>query len=334
MRDRGDNVTARFSALIEGSDVDELLREIDRLCAERAWGALFQLREQCRTAVQRGKQLWPVASHAEYRLALEAPGRWAARMLEPGTGRFTLGPLPEVAAASHTWSELAQDAPPGPVAGIAAHERVVRGEDLTGDGDTRTDVLELPLVLQEWEPEYAVAEYASHEAHFPSPPVPRLARTRLPAPPAERFEQGETCRALRDMVGAWTAESNGRAEAVGVPGSVPDALAALGLRSARLAQVDAGQALAHMAWAGASGGAHGRRRGMAAGRFAAWWALAALAGLLDAWPVPPDELGHAAEGLHFHLWDAGEPDTGWSLRLGIDDPAQGVAWALGASDSA
>jgi hypothetical protein len=73
---------------------------------------------------------------------------------------------------------------------------------------------------------------------------------------------------------------------------------------------------------------------MAAGRFAAWWAVAAVAGLLDAWPVPPDELAHAAEGLTFSLWDAGEPDTGWRLHLAVDDRAHGIAWALAASDSA
>jgi hypothetical protein len=328
------NVTARFSGLIEQSDVDELLREIDRLCADRRWGPLFQLREQCRTAVQRGKQLWPVAAHAEYRIALEAPGSWAAQMLEPGTGRFTLGPIPEVAASTHTWDELAHDAPPGPVAALAGHERVVRGDDLTDDGRIAIDVLELPLALQSWEPAYPVAHYEPHQADFPSPAIPRLASVDLPTPPAIRFDDAATYAALRDLVAPWTAESNGRAETVGVAGGAPDALAALGVPRARMAAVPLADALAHMAWAAASGGAHGRRRGMATGRFSAWWALAAVAGILDSWPVPPDELAHAAEDLRFYLWDAGEPDTGWSLRLAVADPAHGIAWALSASDSA
>ena len=329
-----DNVTARLSRLVERGDIDELLGEVDRLCTDGSWGALFQLREGCRSAVQRGKQLWPVASHAEYRLALEAPGRWAARMLEPGTGRFALGPLSEVAASTHPWVELSGHVPSGPVASIAAHERVARGEDLTDAAGVDPDVLELPLRLQAWEPDYPVADYRPHDADFPSPSVPRMKRLSLPERTALVFEQADTGRALRELVTAWTSESNGRAETIGVPGGVPDALAALGLETARVAEVPVADALAHMAWAGASGGAHGRRRGMAAGRFAAWWALAALAGLLDAWPVPPDELGHAAEGLHYFLWDAGEPSTGWSLRLAVDDPAQGVAWAINASDSA
>ena len=100
-----------------------------------------------------------------------------------------------------------------------------------------------------------------------------------------------------------------------------------------MAAVPAAAALARMAWAGASGGAHGRRRGMAAGRFAAWWALAALTDLVDDWPVEAGELGAAAGELRWWLWDAGEPDLGWSLRVAVDDPAHGVAWAVSATDA-
>ena len=92
--------------------------------------------------------------------------------------------------------------------------------------------------------------------------------------------------------------------------------------------------LAVMAWVGASGGAHGRRRGAAAGRYAAWWALVALAGALDEWPLPADELGELATELRWHLWDAGEPETGWTFHLAIEDPAEGMAWAVSATDSA
>jgi hypothetical protein len=73
---------------------------------------------------------------------------------------------------------------------------------------------------------------------------------------------------------------------------------------------------------------------MAAGRFGAWWALAALSGLLDDWPVDPDELGDAAAELSWYLWDAGEPATGWHLRLAVADPEHDLAWALNASDAA
>ena len=89
-----------------------------------------------------------------------------------------------------------------------------------------------------------------------------------------------------------------------------------------------------MAWAGASGGAHGRRRGMAYGRFGAWWATAAVAGLADDWPLSADEIGEAAAELRWVAWDAGEPQTGWTLRLAVEDPAFGVAWAVAAVDAA
>ena len=72
---------------------------------------------------------------------------------------------------------------------------------------------------------------------------------------------------------------------------------------------------------------------MAPGRFAAWWAAAAISGLLDQWPVPPDELGDAAGDLRWYRWDAAEPATGWSLRLAVEDPAEGLAWALAATDA-
>ena len=112
------------------------------------------------------------------------------------------------------------------------------------------------------------------------------------------------------------------------------ALAALGARRGRIAEVDLAHALAAMAWTGASGGAHGRRRGMAAGRFAAWWALTALTGLLDDWPVPPEQLHAATNRLRWYRWDVGEPETGWSLRLAIEDPQRGRAWAVSAVDAA
>ena len=332
--ERHENLTARISTLIDRGSLDELTVEVDRLAAAEQWGGLFQLRDQCRRAVERGKQLWPVAANAEYRLALEAPARWAAQMLVPGTGRFALGPMPEVAATRHTWDELAMNAPAGPVASMAAHERVVRGEDLTGDDRIQRDVLDLPLVVQDWEPAYPLAEYEPQEAHFPAPELPAPSPVALPPAPAVTLDDVAACRALTELALAWTTESNGRAEAVGVEGDGPTAIAALGLRRARMAEIPAPVAVALAAWTGASGGAYGRRRGMAPGRFAAWWVIAAVAGLTDAWPVPPEELGQAAQQLRWYAWDAGEPETGWSLHLAIEDPAVGVAWAVTAVDSA
>src|SRR5439155_26073708 len=148
---------------------------------------------------------------------------------------------------------------------------------------------------------------------------PRLEVVELP-PGTAVVDDRDVARALHDLVAAWVTESNGRVETVTVDGDVGAALAGLGMRQARLAEVDAGHALAVMAWTAASGGAHGRRVGMAAGRFAAWWALTAVAGWLDRWPPPTDELGDAARAVRWYRWDAGEPDTGWALRLAVHNP--------------
>jgi hypothetical protein len=72
---------------------------------------------------------------------------------------------------------------------------------------------------------------------------------------------------------------------------------------------------------------------MAAGRFAAWWSAAALAGLLDGWPLAADELGDAVAELRWFRLDTGEPDTGWTVRLAVEDPADGLAFAISAADA-
>lgn len=325
--------------LVERGDHDELTIHVDRLCDAQDWDGLTDLRDRCRRALERGKQLWPIAAHAEYRVALEAPGPWAAVMLVPGAGRFALGPLSEVAASTHAWADLAPHAPAGPVASLTAHERVVRGEDLTGDDRVDERVLDLPLALAAWESAYTVADYRPHEAHFPHPRVPPLAPITLPASAGAEAavdaadDDGEIRRALVALVHTWTTESNGRVEVAAVRGDAPDALARVGLHEARAAEVGSDLAVAHLAWAAASGGAHGRRSGMAPGRFAAWWAVAAVTGLLDDWPLPADVLGEAASELRWFLWDAGEPDTGWSLRVAVTDEHDGLAWAVAATDA-
>ena len=84
--------------------------------------------------------------------------------------------LTEVAAATHTWAELAPHLDSAAIAGTVAQERVLRGEDLRGDPRAAPDVLELPLVLAPWEPEYPLAVYRQH------PPVPVQVSPLQPAP--------------------------------------------------------------------------------------------------------------------------------------------------------
>jgi hypothetical protein len=317
--------------LVARADLDGLVRAVDAASAADDWDGLMTLRAACRSAVSTGRQLWPATTLAEYRLALLAPAPWAAAVLTEGAGRFSFGPLSEVAASSHCWAELAPHLEDGPLAAFVAHERVVRGEDLTADERIDRSVLDLPLVLQPWEPRYPLAEYRSSEARFLPPARPSPVDTALP-PPAVVVDDGATRAALRDLAGVWLRQSNGRVDAVAVEGDHLGAIAALGAPSARVVEIGSRDALAWMAWAAGDGGAHGRRPGMAHGRFGAWWALAAVAGLLEDWPVPPGDLGEAATELRWFWWDAHELAAGWQVRLAVWDAAEGLAWALTADD--
>jgi hypothetical protein len=323
-------VAMELAELVELGDPAALALAVDGLCDRRDWAGLVELRARLEDAVERGRPLWPMVTWVEYRLALEAPAAEAAAVLRPGAGRFALGPLTEVAASTHTWAELAPHLPDPAVAGAVAQERVLRGEDLRGDQRAGADVLELPLVLAGWEPDYPLPRYRPDRLLTPDPPgLPEP----VPAIPgrAEELRRPEVVRALLDLVEVWISESEGRAAAVVVAGGPADAVAALGVATPRLAEVGVADALAWMAWAAGSGGAHGVRRGGALGRFDAWWAAAALAGA--DWPADPGELGRELDALRWYAWDDGAPATGWVLRLAVADEAAGWAAALDARDT-
>jgi hypothetical protein len=326
----------RLAALIHRADLDGLVRFVDECCRTRDWALLRRLRDDARHAVGTGRQLWPAATLAEYRLALRAPAEWAAGVLDEGSGRFSIGPLTEVVAQQHTWAELAPLLDGGPRAAFVAHERALRGEAIAG-GSTAglPDVLDLPFALASWEPAYPLATYDDDGGTFPAPALPaRLVDVRLPVAAPEQIDDDAVELALRQLVEPWTTTSNGRAEVVAVDGDAAGALRALGVPTARWAALSAGEAVGWLAWAGASGGAHGRRRGAAAGRFGALWLVAALLDAVDDWPVPLDELGRGAEELRWWWWDAHEPVTGWQLQLAVEDPADRIAWAISARDAA
>jgi hypothetical protein len=347
----------RSSELVDRGDIDALTLYVNELVGGKQWEELTSLRERCQRAVERGKQLWGVAAYIEYRLCLQAPGRWAAAMIEGGTGRFAFGPLPEVAASAHTWSELSPHLHATPQAAMAAYERVVRGDDLTGDTTAANlpPVLDLPLRLEPWEPVYALAQYHTDRVEAPPPKLPPLQRAsgaqtvksaaRRQAGLKRASANGGTTRrpgtddvsaALEELVGAWTAESNGRAEAVSVAGKAADAVAALGARLTEIVELTPGEAVATMAWAAADGGAHGRRRGSAPGRFGAWWVLAALGDLANEWPLPSGALGAVLKRARWYAWGSGEPVTGWALRLAVEVTGgrlKGRAWAISATDA-
>ena len=141
-----------------------------------------------------------------------------------------------------------------------------------------------------------------------------------------------TVDALLGLTSRWTTESDGRAEAIAVVEARPERSAPSACVERRAVEIDAADAMAHMAWAAASGGAHGRRRG--------WRAAASTHGGRSSHSParsttgrsPPDEVGDAAQSLRWFVWDAYEPKTGWWLRLAVEDPDEGLAWAIAATD--
>lgn len=362
--------------LVEAGDLDELTRHAERLCAAGAWEDMLDLRQRCQTALERGKQLWPTVSLLDYLLALRGPAKIAASVLVPGTGQFALGPLYEVAASSHSWLEVSHHASRNPITSYFAHERAIRGDEVDVDHPAfDAAVLDIPLQCA-WEPQYMLAEYKDDEANFPLPPHDALSPIALP--PLSRSipaEDAESIAALNEIVRTWTSESNGQVQVVAVEGGPTEAIGEV-LRAHRdfqqrsysvaanatlpflteepteeevllkgevkqvgIAPLSFEQALVNLAWAGASGGAHGRRKGTAVGRFNAWWAVAALSGMIDDWPVPSTEIQEAGESLRWWIWREltesakTEESTGWRLQLAIHDPEDELAWAIRAVDS-
>jgi hypothetical protein len=323
-------MTDRVAAAVAAGDLDALVRLVDGLCSARDWDEVVRLRDRCRQALERGLQLWPAAEYAEYRLALEAPASYAGPVVRVGAGRFALGPLWEVAASTRSWETLSPHLSPGPARGMAAHERVVRGEDLGSEPEETTLVLDIPARLEPWEPSYPTATYYSDRADFPAPPAPAMTLEEMSGPGTEVEDEGSV-EALLELGRVWAEQSNGDCSATAVEGEARAAIAALGHRRARVAEIGADAALAWMCWAGASGGAYGRRPGTPAGRFAAWWAGASLAGL--DWPPEPADLGAALAGMHWLLWEPEGHGGGWAIHLAAHHRGEGLAWAVAATDT-
>lgn len=317
--------------LVEAAQPNELLQRVDALCEARRWGDLVDLARRCREAVERGKQLWPIAEHIDYRLALEGPALLAASVLSPAAGRFALGPLTEVAASTHTFSELGPHLTSPQVTGVLAAERVLRGEDLRREPDAHPEVLELPMVLQPWEPAYELATYRASKVTAPAPQVPAPTRPGR-GTPGEEIDDPELVRSLMDLAATWVTSSNGTADAAVAEGPAEAAIAGLGESEFVIGEIRPADALALMAWTAASGGAHGRRKGAAAGRSAAWWAVACLADL--DWPPEPEELGEELASLRWYRWQPRRPLGGWQLHLAVEDPDGGWSAAVAAEDRA
>jgi hypothetical protein len=324
-------VNTELDALVDRADLDDIIRRIDGLCESRDWETLAALRDKCAAAVKTGRQTWPCATLANYRLALLATPALAAATLEHPTSTFSIGPLTEVISQHHTWADLEAHLEPGPARGFVAYERALRGDNVPAD-PSLTAVLEIPVNPAPWEPAYATPTYSDHDVSAPSPLLDLPSMTTVRCRRAQVDSDPDIEAAVRGVVEAWTTQSNGRLSFVAVSGGIDSALGALGLAEARVAPLEPSQVLSIVAWAGASGGAHGRRRGTAQGRFSAWWFATAMADALDEWPLPPGTLRAEMEELQWFVWKTEEPDQGWQLQLVIEDPFNDMSWAFSARD--
>jgi len=323
---------------------------------------VLRLRDACLAATEEtGRQLWGPARFAAYRVALDAPAELAAAMLEPGVVRFGLGPLTEVVAQHHRFADLAPHLDSSLVA-VVAQERVLRGEDLRGDADAAAALAdsgaEVPLVLQPFEPAYTLPEYRADtriDGGFllPDDSWTALAgqagvSTDADAPvivPGGRA--AALTRVLHDAIEPWLSGSDGAVELVTVRGRADDAARALQGRLAlsdgdttlERRGIEAAQLLGLVAFAAASGGVHGRRRGGAAGRASAWWLARTATGLDGAAPDDLEGIGQdAIDELEFRLEDLelvalrSPREAAWRLELAIADPAAEWAVAMAAFD--
>jgi hypothetical protein len=317
-------------SLVEASDLQGLLRAIDGFAEAQDWDGIVTLRDRCNEAVERGKQLWGVSQFAEYRLALDAPASYAGRVVREGAGRYALGPLWEVAASTHLWSELDPHLSDLRLRAFAAHERVLRGEAVSA-ADIDLHVVDLPLDIAAWDPVYPVAAYRSDRASFPERELPEMEWVEL-GEPGSVVHGDDAGEALLDQARIWIDESSGRGEARAVSGDAASAIRALGPRRVRMVEVGLDDAMAVMTWVGASGGAFGKRRGSPVGRAGAWWALACVLGLELEWPMDPNELATESAGLRWFVWDPGDRVGGWNYHLAVEDSVDGLAWAVSAVD--
>jgi hypothetical protein len=182
----------------------------------------------------------------------------------------------------------------------------------------------------EWEPTYCAATYYADHVEIAEPWTPRASV--VPAAPqrGEQLDEPDLTNALLDLVQPWTAESNGAARAVVVEGGAVAAVSELTYDPVMIGRLEPAEALQRLAWAAASGGAHGRRRGAAFGRYMAWYVVALMSDLQ--WPPDAEELGQALNALQWWWWEENISEEGWVLRLAVDEPSQGWAAAIAATD--
>ena len=188
-------------------------------------------------------------------------------------------------------------------------------------------MLTVPLALEDWEVVVPGGDVPARTR--PSslrPTYLRSSRSSCRRTPHELTTDVDEAQSLRGLAATWIDESNGHADAVAVNGSALQAVAALGLSRARVVVLTPGQAFGVMAWTGCQRRRQGTAAGHGLGPLLAWECASILL------RVDIEDVGAHVDELAWFAWDAFEPQTGWSLRLAVEDPANGCAWAVAATD--
>ncbi|MEY3054853.1 MAG: hypothetical protein RL550_1376, partial [Actinomycetota bacterium] len=219
-----DDIDEELDLLVARADLDGLIRLIDARCESRDWLGLWRVRQRSRAALETGRQVWPAATLAEHRLALLADADYASRVVDEEAGRFSIGPLTEVIAQNHTWSELRGSLPDGPRRSFVAYERALRGDTIDDDV---FPVLDVPMSTCDWEPAYTLPRYHDVGVECPSPADTWRHNwdTITTSGGADEIDDPWVEQAFRSLVETWTSSSNGRTDFAVVDG---DARAALG----------------------------------------------------------------------------------------------------------
>lgn len=329
-------------ALARG-DLDELVRHADRLAAREDWDTLTWLRDRCAAAAEEsGRQLWAVAHFADYRIALDAPAALAASVITPGAGRFALGPLSEVVAQNHRFDELA-DHLDAAVRPVVAHERVLRGELLDESELAALVDAGFPGEIQPWEPGYLLPTYRAFDRLDGGEDLDADRDLGAPAPSTDAAPpevaagwigvddaRARLAKALEELVAPWVEASDGSSRVVVAPAPATAVLAELEAAARPIERIGVAAAMRHMAFAAASGGVHGRRRGAAAGRSAAWWVASSATGL--SLEPDPEELEYRLETLHWSRLAPPRRPAAWQLGLVIEDRTEGWTAVIDAYD--
>lgn len=315
--------------LIQRADLDGLVRHVDDSCSARDWKHVLRIRDEARAAVKTGRQLWPIATLANYRLALWAPAELAVRALDDTARTFMPGPVSEILAVHHTWNDLEPFLAPDHDRSLVAYERALRGDVIP---PSEHEALEIPFGIAAWEPEYPVVSYNDDGVVDDMPQLHTTwhsCATRTADPLDD-----DTVHTFTRMMEPWTAHSNGQARAAVVEGELEDALGALQLTTTDFSELTPHAAMQWLTWAASSGGAHGKRRGMASGRSEALWLLATFTGLDDTWPRSFDELGDVITNqLEFFAFTAANHSAReWWLQVAIVDRHEGLTAAFIARD--